>query len=88
MPTDPDLLFEKAITKFNFIKVFKNRVLISEGTFAGTEHTILLRQIASVNLEGPAKILKIVTVGGETFRPKFIAGKTAQEAQAAILSQL
>ncbi len=85
---DTDVIFERTITRFNFIKLYRNRVTISQGTFAGTENTIPLRQIASVSLEGPAKILKIVAVGGETYRPKFIAGKDAQEVQRLILENM
>ena len=83
---EPDLLYSKTITKFQSIEVYKNRVVISEGVFAKTETTILIRSIASVTLDGPAKFLKITTTDGKTYGPKFAAGKIAVEAQRAIMS--
>lgn len=86
--TDPDLLYEKTVTRHNWIKVYKNRVEISEGTFAPTLTTVLFRSITAITLDGPSKYLKIVTASGEVHRPKFAAGKIAEAAQKAILSQL
>jgi hypothetical protein len=88
MTTDPDLLFEKVVTKFNAIRVYRNRVVYSEGTFFAKETTILIRSITAVTLDGPAKFLKITTQDGQVHKPKFAAGSIAQEAQKAILSVL
>lgn len=85
---DPDLLFSKFVTKFNGVEVFRNRVVISEGTFVKTETTVLMRSIASVTLEGPAKFLKITTSDGKTHKATFMAGKVAEGAYQAILSVL
>jgi hypothetical protein len=88
MTTDPDLLYEKAVTKYNSIRVYRNRVVISEGTFFAHEETILARSITAVTLDGPAKFLKISTQDGRVHAPKFLAGKVAEEVQRAILSAL
>lgn len=86
--SDPDLVYEKSVTKFNYIKVYKNRIVLSTGTFSSTETTILMRSVAAVTLDGPAKYLVITTTGGEVHRPRFAAGKIAQAARDAILAQL
>lgn len=82
------VLYEKSVTKFNFIKVYQNRVVISEGTFFAKETVILFRSIVSVTLDGPARFLSIKTQDGKEYKPKFAAGKIAQDVQDAILSQL
>jgi len=88
MTTGPDLLFEKKVTKYNYIQVFRNRVVYSEGTFFAKETTVLIRSITAVTLDGPAKFLKITTQDGQVHKPKFAAGTIAVEAQNAILSVL
>lgn len=88
MTTDPDLLYERVVTKYNLIRVYRNRVLISEGTFFAHEETILMRSITAVTLDGPAKFLKITTQDGKIRAPRFLAGKIAEEAQRAILNAL
>lgn len=81
-------IYKKYITKFNGIEVYPNRVVISEGTFAKTETTILIRSITGVALDGPAKFLKISSQDGKTYQAKFLAGKIAQEVQSAIMKIL
>jgi uncharacterized membrane protein YdbT with pleckstrin-like domain len=54
-------LYKKYVSKFQGIEVYKNRVVISTGTFAKTEQTILMRSITGVTLNGPAKFLRITT---------------------------
>lgn len=81
-------LYKKYVTKHQGIEVWTNRVIISTGTFARTEQTILIKSITGVDLKGPAKFLHITTQGGKVYKETFMAGRIAEEVYRVIMGLL
>lgn len=84
--SDPNLIFEQKYGPYRLVKVFKNRLVISERGmfFTGKEETILFRNIASVELRGVLQKIRIRTTDGKIFERDWLLGSTAQAIQKAI----
>lgn len=72
------------------IKIYPNRVYIKLkiGLFGYKEETVLIKNVAAVDLEGVVKRLKIKTNGGQVYEHPHAVGKTAEEIQRVLLGLL